>query len=378
MRGMLVHYLIERDFSHEEASSVANAMRDSLAKEKEIARKEFLKILTKQIRKDYGERSVGDLVFWEPPPAGLTVETEDGSRPFSREVLSHSIQASGLPPDSSYQIARAISSRLTDERRIKITHRVLEDLTADMLAAEHGRAYSERYRLWRSWGESGKPLIVLIGGASGVGKTSLAINLASMLDIPRVVATDDIRQIMRLMLAPELMPSLHTSSYATEPPDSEVTALDPVVTGFREQSQTICVGVRAIMSRCIEENTSVILDGVHLLPDFLDIGKFAKDAFVVQICLALLDRKVYEARFAKRATEAPARPADRYLAHIKEILQVQDHIVERNIAYENPVIEVGIIEDVTSAAVLMVGERLQEQQEAQKAGTNGHKKKKRE
>ncbi len=378
MRGMLVHYLIERDFSHEEASSVANAMRDALAKEKEIARKEFLKILTKQIRKDYGERSVGDLVFWEPPPAGLTVETEDGSRPFSREVLSHSIQASGLPPDSSYQIARAISSRLMDERRIQITHRVLEDLTADMLAAEHGKAYSERYRLWRSWGESGKPLIVLIGGASGVGKTSLAINLASMLDIPRVVATDDIRQIMRLMLAPELMPSLHTSSYATEPPDSEVTALDPVVTGFREQSQTICVGVRAIMSRCIEENTSVILDGVHLLPDFLDIGKFAKKAFVVQICLALLDREVYEARFAKRATEAPARPADRYLAHIKEILQVQDHIVERNIAYENSVIEVGIIEDVTSAAVLMVGERLQEQQDAQKAGTNGQKKKKRE
>ena len=378
MRGMLVHYLIERDFSHEEASSVANAMRDSLAKEQEIARKEFLKILTKQIRQEYGERSVGDLVFWEPPPASLTVETQDGSRPFSREVLSHSIQASGLPPDSSYQIARAISSRLTDERRAEITHRVLEDLTADMLAAEHGKAYSERYRLWRSWGESGKPLIVLIGGASGVGKTSLAINLASMLDIPRVVATDDIRQIMRLMLAPELMPSLHTSSYATEPPDSEVAVLDPVVTGFREQSQTICVGVRAIMSRCIEENTSVILDGVHLLPDFLDIGKFSKNAFVVQICLALLDREAYEARFAKRAIEAPARPADRYLAHIKEILQVQDHIVERNIAHENPVIEVGIIEDVTSAAVLLVGERLQEQQEAQKAGTNGHKKKKRE
>ena len=378
MRGMLVHYLLERAFSHEEASSVANAIRDSLAKEKEIARKEFLKILTRQIRKDYGDRSVGDLVFWEPPPASLTVETEDGSRPFSREVLSHSIQASGLPPDSSYQIARAISSKLTDERRIKVTHRVLEDLTADMLAAKHGKAYAERYLLWRSWGESGRPLIVLIGGASGVGKTSLAINLASMLDIPRVVATDDIRQVMRLMLAQDLMPSLHTSSYATAPPDSEVAVLDPVVAGFREQSQTVCVGVRAIMSRCIEENSSVILDGVHLLPDFLDLGKFSKQAFVVQICLALLDREVYEARFAKRAAEAPRRPAERYLAHIKEILQVQNHIVERNIAYENAVLELGIIEDVTSAAVLMVGERLQEQQENRKAGTNGRRKKKSE
>ncbi len=177
MRGMLVHYLIERDFSHEEASSIANALRDSLAKEKEIARKEFLKILTKQIRKDYGERSVGDLVFWEPAPAGFTVETEDGSRPFSREILSHSIQATGLAPDSAYQVARAIASRLADERREQITHRMLEDLTADMLAEEHGKAYSERYRLWMSWGESGKPLIVLIGGSSGVGKTSLAMTI---------------------------------------------------------------------------------------------------------------------------------------------------------------------------------------------------------
>ncbi len=60
------------------------------------------------------------------------------------------------------------------------------------------------------------------GGASGVGKTSLAINLASVLDIPRVVATDDIRQIMRLMLAPDLMPSIHDSSYAAQAPDTPV------------------------------------------------------------------------------------------------------------------------------------------------------------
>lgn len=60
------------------------------------------------------------------------------------------------------------------------------------------------------------------GGASGVGKTSLAINLASVLDIPRVVATDDIRQIMRLMLAPDLMPSIHDSSYAAQAPDIPV------------------------------------------------------------------------------------------------------------------------------------------------------------
>lgn len=378
MRGMLVHYLIQRNFSHEEASSVANSIRDALTKEKEVPRKEFVRIITKHIRKEYGERSVGDLIFWEPPPSNITVDTIEGSRPFSKEVLSHSIQASGLAPDRSYQVARAIESKLIDQRRAQISHTQLEGLAAEMLACEHGKAYSERYLLWRSLGESDKPLIVLIGGASGVGKTSLAINLAGMLDIPRVVATDDIRQIMRLMLARELMPSIHTSSYDTDPPDSENAVLQPVVTGFREQAQSVCVGVRAILSRCIEENTSVILDGVHLLPDFLDIKEVSKEAFIVQLCLVLSDKSTYEKRFAQRATQAPARPTDRYLAHIKEILQIQDHILERNIAHENPIIEAGIIEDVTSTAIMMVGERLQEQQDVQKAGSNNHKKKKRQ
>ena len=117
---------------------------------------------------------------------------------------------------------------------------------------------------------------------------------------------------------------------------------------------------------------------MHLLPDFLDIKEVSKEAFIVQLCLVLSDKSTYEKRFAQRATQAPARPTDRYLAHIKEILQIQDHILERNIAHENPIIEAGIIEDVTSTAIMMVGERLQEQQDVQKAGSNNHKKKKRQ
>ncbi len=374
MRGMLMHYLIQRDFTHEEASDIANGVRDDLSKEKNIPKKNLLSLIDKRIRRQYGNRYLGDLVFWDRAPTIISVERQSGTLPFSKEILSHSIQASGLATDRSYQIAQTIESHLIDQRRTLITHEELEDLTADMLARHHSEAYAERYQVWRTWRDTDKPLVILIGGASGVGKTSLAINLASVLHIPRVVATDDIRQIMRLMLAPELMPSIHDSSYSAQAPN--IPGLDPNIAGFRDQAKSVGVGVGAIIGRSIEENASVIIDGVHLLPDFINVHTISKSVFLVPLCLALSDRPAYEERFAKREAEAPGRPMHRYLAHIDKILQIQEHILERSAEYDIPIIEASTAEEVTSAAVMMAAERLLEQSDIQKALSTGQKKRK--
>ena len=213
MRGMLVHYLLQRGFDHDEAVDVANEVREQLGKQDEVRKKEILRLVEEIIRERFGDRAPGDLVFWERQVTNITVEREGGKRPFSKGLLSHSIEATGLAPDEAYRIASAIEGNLIDLRRQEIGHRELERATADLLAKEHGDSYAERYRVWRAWGNLDKPLIILICGPSGAGKTTLAIALATLLDIPRVVATDDIRQMMRLTLTPELMPTLHTSTY---------------------------------------------------------------------------------------------------------------------------------------------------------------------
>jgi 2-phosphoglycerate kinase len=377
-RGMLTLYLINRGFAYEEADELANAVRTAIDKQKDISKKEIVKLTKELIDEQYGDRRVGDLVFWEPHPTSISVERKRGSRPFSKELLSHSIQASGLPPDKSYEIARSIESELIDQRRQQITHIELEDLTADLLAEHHNRSYAERYRVWRTWGDLDKPLIIFIGGASGVGKTTIAIALANILDIPRVVATDDIRQIMRLMLSPELMPSIHDSSYAvwSSMPSGATDGRDPVIDGFREQARVVSVGVQAILRRCIEENTSVIIDGVHLLYDFIDFKSYAQSALVIPLCLTLSDRQAYEARFAKRAAQAPERPAHKYLSHLDEILKIQDHIVECSTQMNIPVIDVESVEDPASATVMVVVEQLQEKEEIARLLDEEKKKKK--
>jgi 2-phosphoglycerate kinase len=381
MRGMLVHYLIERGFSYEEAYEVADAIRKALPKRKGIEKKEILKLIDQAIRAEHGERQVGDLIFWERLPTSITVEGKNETGPFSKERLAHSVQVAGLSLDQSYELAGHLESMLLGQRAQRISSQVLQELAEVMLAEQYDQGYAERYRVWRAWRELDQPLIVLIGGASGVGKTSLAISMANVLDIPRVAATDDIRQIMRLMLSPELMPSIHTSSYlAWASLPLTAGGADPVLTGFREQVKVVSLGVRAILDRCLEEHSSVIIDGVHLLPDFLEQWKNDHPrSFVAQLCLAVSERRVFEERFDKRAHEAPARTRDKYLVHLDEIQKIQEHIMEVSSQRDIPIIDtsaVSTVEETTKLALMVVVEQLQDREEIKRA-LDGEERKKR-
>src|SRR6185369_9824531 len=57
------------------------------------------------------------------------------------------------------------------------------------------------------------PIVLLIGGATGTGKSTVATEVAYRLGITRVSSTDFVRQTMRAFLSPQFMPSIHRSSF---------------------------------------------------------------------------------------------------------------------------------------------------------------------
>ena len=66
---------------------------------------------------------------------------------------------------------------------------------------------------------------------------------------------------------------------------------------FREQAVRVGVGVRAMIERTIEEHVNLVIDGVHLLPDLIDLNAYKDQATFIWMILYLDDKKQYAERF---------------------------------------------------------------------------------
>lgn len=343
LRGMLAHYLIEHGFAFQEAYNFADGIRRSLQKAKDINAEDMAELVRNQVQREFGDRMIGNAIFWEPTSRQIFIEEGEDRALFSLERLADSLEAIGLDHDLAHQIASQVEQKLSRSQGRVIKRPQLFNTTLTILKDSYGSHYAERYQAWYRFRKDRqhKPLIILISGATGVGKTSVGLALANQLKISRVASTDAIRQIMRLMIAPELMPALHTSSFsAWQHTGAELGGEHPqIVQAFREQAVRVGVGVRAMIERAIEEHVSLVIDGVHLLPDLIDLSAYKDRATFIWIILYLDDKNRYAERFAFRSEEANQRASHRYIKNLDAILEIQQHILDVGEAYRMMTVE---------------------------------------
>jgi 2-phosphoglycerate kinase len=338
MRGILVHSLVSRGVPFEVAFEAARKIKKRLPDRGNIERQKLAKLVADLL----GDRYTLDAPSAPPRPEPLQVLDDEGSfQPFSKGILAVSLQGAGLDPSDAYDVARELEDRLVREGRWEIRRGELRELVAETIERTHGDLAAERYWVWHEVREVGRPIFLLLGGSTGVGKTSVAVEVAQRLDIARVHSTDLIRQIMRLMFSPDLMPEIHCSMYEVArvlKPELRL-AENALIIGLQEQAQKVAVGVHGLLDRAVEESTSLILEGGHLLPGVIDVSRYAPDAHVVFEVVATLDREAHRKRFSERYKRAPDREPARYLRHFDEIIEIQDYILEEADRYGVPIID---------------------------------------
>jgi 2-phosphoglycerate kinase len=262
--------------------------------------------------------------------------------PFSKGLMAQTLMATGLAPERAYLVVTALERRL--RRRAGAAGPSLADLhdvACKELGQLDGEVLIQRFRQWQQLRRLETPLIVLIGGATGVGKSTLATELAHRLAITRVISTDMVRQTMRAFFAAELMPAIHTSSFdassSVRVPVPRETDLTKV--GFMEQAKAVCVGVEAIVDRGITEAQQMVLEGVHLVPGFLDHSRW-REAIVLEFVLAVGDKDRHRSNFTVRDWDTGGvRPVRKYVEHFAQIRRIQKYIVGRAEALGVPVID---------------------------------------
>ncbi len=332
LRGMLAHYLIEHGFAFQDAYKFADGIRRSLQKAKDINAEDMADLVRKQVQREFGDRMIGDAIFWEPTSRQIFIEEGEERALFSLERLADSLEAIGLDHDLAHQIASEVAQKILSSQNRVIKRPQLFKIALQILKDGYGSQYAERYQAWYRFRKDRqhKPLVILISGASGVGKTSVGLALANQLKISHIASTDAIRQIMRLMISPELMPALHASSFsAWKHTGAELGGEHPpVVQAFREQAVRVGVGVRAMIERAVEEHVNQVIDGVHLLPDLIDLSAYKDQAIFIWMILYLDDKKHYAERFEFRSEEATQRSSHHYVENLDAILEIQQHILE--------------------------------------------------
>jgi 2-phosphoglycerate kinase len=189
--------------------------------------------------------------------------------------------------------------------------------------------------------------VVLLGGTTGVGKSTIATMLASRLGVNRVIATDVIRQVLRAFFTHEAMPTVHYSAFEAGG-----------IAGYRDQAEHVGTGITAIVDRAANEAKPVVVEGVHVVPGGVH-PRTRERCVLVEALIVVEDQDLHRGHFSHRRG---TRPAERYLANFEDIRRLQDHLWERARSEGVAVIDNENVDDVLAQLMQLVLDAVQEVQ----------------
>ncbi len=191
-----------------------------------------------------------------------------------------------------------------------------------------------------------KPYVILIGSASGIGKSTIASKLAKELNIKHLIESDFIRAVVRGIIGKEYAPALHSSSYDAYKNlrnKANYKSYEELVSaGFDEHASYVIPGLEKIIQRAITDFDDIIIEGVHLIPGLIDIEQF-KDYAEIYFFVLSSDEESHKERFVKRAIQI--HRGGKQLDFFTENRIIHNHLLHEAEKYNVSIIKTETIEN---------------------------------
>lgn len=175
-----------------------------------------------------------------------------------------------------------------------------------------------------------KPYVILIGSASGIGKSTIAAELAKSLNIKHLIESDFIRAVVRGIIGKEYAPALHSSSYDAYKNLRNKTKYlsydELIAAGFDEHAAYVIPALEKIIQRAITDYDDIIIEGVHLVPGLINTEQFEDYANIYFFILSS-DEESHKERFVKRAVQI--HRGGKQLDYFKENRIIHDHLLNQ-------------------------------------------------
>lgn len=350
LRGMLIKSLQRSGLDFVEAYELASDIREDIEELETITTNDLRQRIEDALAEDYPDIVLTRYQKQNPYSESITVKDEDGrSDPFSRGTFIKRLMSCGMSQDLCGLVTREIHDALVQQATESVTTRELIAMTYRTIRSQGNQRAADLYLVWCDFHRRGVPLILLIGGVPGSGKSTIATELAARLSIVRTQSTDMLREVMRALIPKRLAPVLHDSSFNAGKAQfrtamSKTRDHDVVMAGYHMQSDMVAVACESVLSRAVNERVSLILEGVHMRPGlFKRFDK--KDAVVVPVILSVLQQKRLKNNFRGRAGQAEKRVAKRYLDNFDQIWQLQTAILSEADAADIEIVDNVEIDD---------------------------------
>ena len=161
--------------------------------------------------------------------------------------------------------------------------------------------------------------LLIIAGTSGVGKSTLSARIASSLNFRKIAATDTIREVLRASFTSIERPALHRSSFEN--------AGGSAVEDWKETVYAISEGVSAVIERSMENSESLLLEGVHYVPNGEILDKWNESGGrALGVVLHVSSEERHRGMIAMREKHN-GKSVDHYLEKMDRIREIQKEMV---------------------------------------------------
>ncbi|KAJ0409440.1 hypothetical protein P43SY_002330 [Pythium insidiosum] len=201
-----------------------------------------------------------------------------------------------------------------------------------------------------------RSFIVLLGGTSGTGKSTLASLLAARLRLTTVLPTDSVRHILRAFTSKEDNPCAFVSTYQAGDalPESVVQELAvaadggmsahrlhkrKVLRGYKLQSDVVLDRLDRVLTMFERRQQSLVVEGVHLNTEQM-LALVKRHPTCVPFVIYISNELKHRERFAVRARHMTIDPqANKYIKYFDNIRIIQRHLCKYADKYLIPKID---------------------------------------
>ncbi|KAJ3681857.1 hypothetical protein LUZ60_014430 [Juncus effusus] len=186
-------------------------------------------------------------------------ENADHYYVLSRFLLSRMLTVTKIPNHVAIKIALELKKLLVDNSLLDVSQSDLEaNLFKLMERRGYGEEYINRYKMMTKFHHQRVPLVILVCGTACTGKSTVATQLAQRLNLPNVLHTDMVYELLRTSTD---APLTSTPVWARD-----FDSPEELIKEFSRECRIVRKGLAGDLKKAMKDGKPIIIEGIHLDP----------------------------------------------------------------------------------------------------------------